>query len=100
MDYIFLHQDTRKVYKDSIVSVKGVAFEVPSILIGNKVTILYDPRPPILRILIRLDGKDYGEAKPVDIYANRKIKRNKDFSGEIEIISSENKPEQIRGIMI
>ena len=90
IDQMFLHQTTRRVYKDSIVSVYGVAFEVPSVLIGRRVTITFDPRPPISRITVKYDGKDYGEAKPVDLYANTKVKRNKDFTGEIESIPLEN----------
>ncbi len=90
IDQMFLHQTTRRVYKDSIVSVYGVAFEVPSVLIGKRVTIIFDPRPPISRITVKYDGKDYGEAKPVDLYANTKVKRNKNFTGEIESIPLEN----------
>ncbi len=90
IDQMFLHQTTRRIYKDSIVSVYGVAFEVPSVLIGRRVTIIFDPRPPISRITVKYDGKDYGEAKPIDLYANTKIKRNKNFTGEIESIPLEN----------
>lgn len=84
LDKAFYHQTTRKVYNDSIVTVNGTAFEVPYILIGKRVSIQYDPNPPINKILVSYSGKDYGEARPVDIYANSKIKRNHDFSGEIE----------------
>jgi transposase len=93
LDFIFLHHTTRRVYEDSIVSLGGVAFEVPSILIGKRVSIFYDPHhEPVTRILIRHDGKNFGEAKPVDLYANSKIKRNKDLGSEIVIIPSENTP--------
>ncbi|MCK5673891.1 MAG: hypothetical protein KAH95_10980, partial [Spirochaetales bacterium] len=78
------------VYKDSIVSIDGIAFEVPSVLIGKRVDIIYDPRPPLNRITVRYEGKDYGEARPVDLYANTRIKRNKNFTGEIESIQLEN----------
>lgn len=91
LDFIFLHHTTRKVYEDSIISMNGIAFEVPSILIGKRVSVFHDPHDvPVKRILIRYEGKDYGQAMPVDLYANTKIKRNKDFGGEIEILPSEN----------
>jgi len=90
IDEMFQHKTTRRVYKDSIVSVNGIAFEVPSVLIGRRVDITYDPTPPLNRITVRYDGKDYGEARPVDLYANTRIKRNKNFTGEIESIQLEN----------
>ena len=97
IDQMFLHQTTRRVYKDSIVSVYGVAFEVPSVLIGRRVTITFDPRPPISRITVKYNNKDYGEARPVDLYANTKIKRNKNFTGEIESIPLENNQKNAAG---
>ncbi|MCF6334171.1 MAG: Mu transposase C-terminal domain-containing protein [Spirochaetales bacterium] len=100
IDQMFLHQTTRRVYKDSIVSVYGVAFEVPSVLIGRRVTIIFDPRPPINRITVKYEGNDYGEAKQVDLYANTKVKRNKDFNGEIESIPLEkNQTTAIGGLL-
>ncbi len=100
IDSVFLHMITRKVYNDSIVSVEATAFEVPSVLIGKKVSVFFDPNPPITRILVRCDGIDYGEAKPVDLYANTKVKRNKDCKGELEIDSEENNSAQAGGLLI
>ena len=89
IDSIFLHQISRKVYKDSIVSVNGTAFEVPPILIGKRVTVIFNPRPPVERIMVKYNGKDYGEARPVDLYANTKVKRNSDFTGELEAVATD-----------
>lgn len=100
IDSVFLHMITRKVYNDSIVSVDGIAFEVPPILIGKKVSIFFNPNPPINRILVKCDGKNYGEAKPVDLYANTKIKRNNGFKGEVEIVSSENNAALAGGLLL
>jgi len=97
IDKMFLHQTNRRVYKDSIVSVNGIAFEVPSVLIGRRVGITYDPKPPLNRIKVKYDGKDYGEARPVDLYANTRIKRNKNFTGEIESIQPENNQNKTLG---
>jgi len=84
LDEAFSHKIKRKVYSDSIVSVNGTAFQVPSILIGKKVTISYNPEPPLHTIQVSLNGTDYGAAKPVDIYGNRKVERNRDLGNTIE----------------
>lgn len=84
LDSVFLHHQKRKVYKDSIISLEGIAFEVPAILIGKKVDVYYDPHPPILRVHVRYGGQDYGEVRPVDVYANTKVRRNGDFRHELE----------------
>lgn len=84
LDKAFYHKTNRKVYEDSIISLRGRAFEVPSILIGKRVDISYDPAGDLNRIFLSYDKKNYGEARPVDIYANANVKRNHDFSGEIE----------------
>lgn len=84
LDEAFFHHVKRKVYNDSIVSLQGTAFEVPTVLIGKQVHVFYDPHVPILRIKVTHGGVDYGEAKPVDTFANTKIKRNGDFTKELE----------------
>ena len=91
---------TRKVYNDSIVSVNGTAFEVRSVLIGKRVSIFFNPNPPITRILVKCDSKNYGEAKPVDLYANTKIKRNNGCKGEVEIVSSGNNAALVGGLLL
>ena len=84
LDEIFMHQVTRKVFKDSTVTLHGTLYEVPSILIGKRVTLRYNPFGRIHRMVVSCDGKDYGEAKPVDGYANTKVSRNDDRSGAVE----------------
>ncbi|HKL17845.1 MAG TPA: DDE-type integrase/transposase/recombinase [Halalkalibaculum sp.] len=84
IDHVFLHTTTRKVTRDSIVSLGGVFFEVPSILRGKTVDISYDPHPPLEKIEIRCGGKEYGEARLLDLYANTKIKRNRDHNESSE----------------
>jgi transposase InsO family protein len=76
LDRIFLHMETRKVYKDSTFTLKGTLYEAPSILAGKKIKIFYDPHPPVLRVLVSHGGKEYGDARIVDTYANSKVKRN------------------------
>mgnify|MGYP006284078391 CR=1 FL=1 len=84
LDAAFHHVTSRKVYGDSVISLNGTAFEVPAVLIGKRVKVSYDPSGDLVRVFLSCDGREYGEARPVDVYANAKIKRNHDFSGEIE----------------
>ncbi len=67
-----------------MVTINGKAFEVPPVLIGKRVQIRFDPAGDLVRIHVSHDGKDYGEARPLNLYANAKVKRNHDFSGEME----------------
>lgn len=77
LDEVTKHEDKRKVYNDSTIQVAGRLYEVPSHLIGKKITIRYNPIQPVRDIKISYDGKFYGEAKIVDAFSNRKIKRSK-----------------------
>jgi putative transposase len=76
LDRIFLHMHSRRVYKDFPFTLNGTLFEAPSILAGKSINIFFDPHPPVNRILITYGGKEYGDAKIVDSYANTKVKRN------------------------
>lgn len=87
VDEVFLHYDTRKIYQDSVLSFQGTAFEVPSILIGKKIDIYYDPHPPVTRIAVRYDGINYGEVRPVDLYANTRVKRTSELRRELDVNS-------------
>jgi transposase len=76
-----LHEQTRRVYKDSTLTVDGILYEVPSQLIGKRVRLLYDPRMPLKRLQVMFEGVSYGEARVVDSYANTRVKRNLLSSG-------------------
>ena len=76
LDRIFLHMFSRKVYKDSTFTLMGTLFEAPAILSGKSINIHFDPHPPVLRVLISHGGKEYGDARIVDTYANTRVKRN------------------------
>ncbi|MBI9104098.1 MAG: DDE-type integrase/transposase/recombinase [Spirochaetales bacterium] len=75
LERTFLHLDRRRVYKDSSFTLKGTLFEAPPILAGKRIDIYYDPHPPFTKVLITCDSKDFGEARPVNSYANSKVKR-------------------------
>jgi transposase InsO family protein len=72
----FLHEESRKVYKDSTLTLGGILYEVPASLIGKRVKLRYDPRMPVKRLQVMHEAVPYGEARIVDSYANTRIKRN------------------------
>jgi putative transposase len=82
LDRIFLHCEKRKVYQDSVFSLHGRIFEAPQHLIGKTVTLFFNPHPPLSKVLVTSNGTDYGEARPVDLYANTKVKRE-EYSREL-----------------
>jgi hypothetical protein len=90
LEQAFLHEAIRKVHKDSTVTLDGALFEVPSELIGRRISLRYDPhRPPQRRRLQILRGRQcIGEARLVDSYANTKVKRT-DLAGKLELSDSE-----------
>lgn len=77
LDRAFYHVQYRKVYRDSTFTLGGVLYEAPSILAGEKIKLAYDPAPQRRRVFVECDGKEYGEAKPVDSFANAHVIRSK-----------------------
>lgn len=77
LDEVFLHERSRKVYKDSTITLDGVLYEVPPTLSGNRITVRYDPVVPPFRrrLFLRHNGLDCGEGRIVDTYANTKVRR-------------------------
>ena len=85
----FLHESSRKVYKDSTITLEGVLFEVPSTLIGERIKLRYDPHVPTQRRRLQIfqAGQYLGEARMVDSYANARVRRG-DLQHEVEITDS------------
>ncbi|MBN2442967.1 MAG: transposase [Spirochaetales bacterium] len=77
LDFTFLHEIKRKVYKDNTFTLHGILYEVPVTLAGATVKLLYDPFLPVLRPLVYFEGMLQGDARVVDSYANTKVRRNK-----------------------
>ncbi len=98
LEQLFLHETTRKVHKDSTVTLDGALFEVPSDLIGERIMLRYDPqRPPERRRLqIMRNGECNGEARLVDSYANAKVRRT-DISRQVEITEVPDEQDQPSG---
>jgi putative transposase len=81
LDDLFLFEAQRKVQKDRTVSLHGVVYEVDAALVGEKVTLRYDPAAPAGRALqVWHDGKAIELAKPVQTYANCFVKRHRPTS--------------------
>ncbi len=78
LDDLFLFEAARKVQKDRTVSLGGVVYEVDAALVGERVTLRYDPGAPAGRpIQVWHDSRQIQLAKPVDLYANCFVKRDR-----------------------
>ena len=78
LDELFLFEAQRKVYKDRTVSLDGVVYEVDAALVGERVTLRYDPSAPAGRpIQVWHEDQQIQLAKPVDLYANCFVKRQR-----------------------
>ncbi len=90
LDEVFCHEDSRVVANDGTVSVGGVHYEVPSILIGSKVKLRRNPHTDVPLICVYRDGKDYGKARRVDAYANARSRRimDQDDPSQVALRSS------------
>jgi putative transposase len=81
LDDLFLFETQRKVQKDRTVSLHGVVYEVDAVLVGEKITLRYDPSAPAGRaIQVWHEGKAIELAKPVQTYANCFVKRHRPSS--------------------
>jgi hypothetical protein len=75
---LFLFETERKVQKDRTVSLNGVVYEVDAALVGEKVTLRFDPgAPPERPIQVCHAGKRIELARPVQTYANCFVKRER-----------------------
>lgn len=73
---LFLFEEKRKVAKDRTVSLRGVVYEVDALLVGESVTLRFDPSKATAAIDVWHKGKKVQTAKRVDAYANCFVKRN------------------------
>ena len=81
LDELFLFEATRRVQSDRTVSLNGVAYEVDAALVGEKVTLRYDPSaPPGRPIQVWHDARRIHDAKPLDAYANCFVRRHRPSS--------------------
>lgn len=74
---LFLFETVRKVQKDRTVSLGGVVYEVDAALVGEKVTLRYDPAAAAGQpVQVWHQNAQIQYAKPVDLYANCFVKRH------------------------
>lgn len=77
LDDLFLFEEKRKVQNDRTVSLHGRLFEVDATLIGEKVTLRYDPARPNASVQVVHEGRVIEKARQVDVYANCFVKRQR-----------------------
>lgn len=74
---LFLFEQKRRVQKDRTVSLHGVVYEVDAALVGETVTLRFDPSRLGRPVQVWHRGKHVHEAKRVDVYANCFVKRGR-----------------------
>lgn len=77
LDDLFLFEATRKVASDRTVSLNGVIFEVDAALVGERVTLRFDPAAPEAPVQVVHAGRVIERARRVDLYANCFVKRHR-----------------------
>ena len=75
---MFLWEQKRKVHKDRTISLDGVVYEVGAALVGEMVTVRYDPAKKGAPVDIWHRNEKVETARVVDAYANCFVKRNND----------------------
>lgn len=77
LDDLFLFEASRKVQTDRTVSLNGVIYEVEAALVGERVTLRYDPATPGAPVQVWHNGQAIHRARCVDLYANCSVKRER-----------------------
>jgi len=77
LDDLFLFETVRKVNADRTVSLNGIVYEVDAAVVGERVTLRYDPSTPGQAIQVWHQDQPLQQAKPVDLYANCFVKRQR-----------------------
>jgi len=76
LNELFLFEEKRKVAKDRTVSLRGRLYEVDALLVGETVTLRFNPSAQTPAIDVWHKGKKLQSARLVDAYANCFVKRN------------------------
>ena len=78
LDALFLFETKRRVQRDRTVSLNGTVFEVDAALVGETVTLRFDPAaPPARGVEVWHQDKFIARATPLDAYANCFVRRNR-----------------------
>lgn len=73
---LFLFEQKRKVQRDRTVSLNGIVYEVDASLVGETVTLRFDPQRPGRPVDVHFEGRKVEQARRVDLYANCFVKRD------------------------
>jgi transposase InsO family protein len=77
LDALFLFETKRRVQRDRTVSLNGTVFEVEATLVGETVTLRFDPAaPPSRGVEVWHQERFIARANPLDAYANCFVRRN------------------------
>ncbi len=76
LDEMFLFEQKRRVQRDRTVSLNGVVYEVDASLVGETVTLRFDPSRPGRPVDVYFKGRKVERAKRVDLYANCFVRRD------------------------
>ena len=76
LDDLFLFEQKRRVQRDRTVSLNGIVYEVDASLVGETVTLRFDPARRGRPVDVYFKGRKVEQAKRVDLYANCFVKRD------------------------
>lgn len=79
LDYIFLYRVTRKVKKDSTISIQNILFEVPLKFVGECINIRYDPTIMDKAFIFSDDNLLVDTVYPLRKIDNSKVRREHNF---------------------
>lgn len=86
---LFLFEAKRKVQKDRTISLNGLVYEIDASLVGETVTLRYNPADQGKEIEVCHNGCLAQKAKLVDVYANCFVKRQRPSSTIAEADSNQ-----------
>ena len=78
LEALFLFEARRRVQRDHTVSLNGTLFELDAALVGQTVTLRYDPAVPVSRgVEVWHEGRLVERARLLDAYANCHVRRHR-----------------------
>ncbi len=78
LEQMFLFEAMRRVRNDRTVQLNNHLYEVDAQLIGQRVTLRYDPTAqPQAPLLVYRDQTAAGEAQPLNLHANARVRRQR-----------------------
>lgn len=76
LEELFLFEQKRRVQKDRTVSLHGIVYEVDASLVGETVTLRFDPSRLGRPVDVYFEGRKIEQARRVDVYANCFVRRD------------------------